>query len=109
MKHGAFDFIEKPFNDQILLDQIQKAITADVQAREQQSQRQAVIERIELLTRRESEIMELVVAGKANKVIARELEVSSKTVEFHRAHIMSKMQVDSIAGLVQLVVRASIY
>lgn len=102
LKAGAMDFIEKPFSDQLLLDRVRRAIEADAEARRAQGEQAAVSARLALLTPREREVMELVIAGKANKVIAAELGLSPKTVEVHRAHVMKKMQVDSLADLVRL-------
>ena len=107
MKKGAIDFIEKPFNGQYLLDQVHKAIAEDAQIRKKQAQQQVVSASLALLTPREREVMDLVIAGKANKVIARELGLSMKTVEFHRAHMMKKMKVDSVAELVDLFISAT--
>ena len=102
MKAGALDFIEKPFSDQLLLDRIRRAIEKDVEFRQAHSERAEVAARLAQLTPREREVMDLVIAGKANKVIASELGLSPKTVEVHRAHVMKKMQVDSLADLVRV-------
>jgi len=102
MKAGALDFIEKPFSDQLLLDRIRRAIEKDAEFRRAHSQRAKVAARLAALTPREREVMDLVIAGKANKVIASELGLSPKTVEVHRAHVMKKMQVDSLADLVRV-------
>ncbi len=107
MKKGAIDFIEKPFNGQYLLDQVHKAIAEDAQIRKKQAQQQVVLASLALLTPREREVIDLVIAGKANKIIARELGLSMKTVEFHRAHMMQKMKVDSVAELVDLFISAT--
>ncbi len=107
MKRGAIDFIEKPFNGQYLLDQVHRGIAEDVQIRKKQAQQQVVSASLALLTPREREVMDLVIAGKANKVIALELGLSMKTVEFHRAHMMKKMKADSVAELVDLCISAT--
>ena len=107
MKKGAIDFIEKPFNGQYLLDQVHKAIAEDAQIRKKQAQQQVVLASLALLTPREREVIDLVIAGKANKIIALELGLSMKTVEFHRAHMMQKMKVDSVAELVDLFISAT--
>lgn len=107
MKNGAIDFIEKPFKGQYLLDQVHKAIAEDAQIRKKQAQQKVVSASLALLTPREREVMDLVIAGKANKVIALELGLSMKTVEFHRAHMMKKMKVDSVAELVDLFISAT--
>lgn len=106
LKGGAIDFIEKPFSNQVLLDRIEEAIRRDRQARQEKERRGRFAERLATLTPREREVMERVVAGKPNKVIATELGLSLKTVEGHRAHVMEKMQVDSLAELVRLAVGA---
>lgn len=107
MKNGAIDFIEKPFKGQYLIDQVHKAIAKDTQIRKKQAQQQVVSASLALLTPREREVMDLVIAGKANKVIAFELGLSMKTVEFHRAHVMKKMKVDSVAELVDMCISAT--
>lgn len=106
MKAGALDFIEKPFRDQVLLDGIQRAIELDARSRRQRRERQAVQSRIRLLTQREREIMERLVAGKTNKSIAFELGISHKTVDFHRANILQKVGVGSVVELVRLTQKA---
>ncbi len=106
MKSGAFDFIEKPFRDQVLLDSIQKAVAFDGQKRAAKAQSLDFQARIDLLTQREQEIMDLLMLGKANKVIAYELDISPKTVDFHRANILSKVGVNSVVDLVRLAHRA---
>lgn len=102
MKAGARDFIEKPFDNQVLLDRIAEAL-ADA---EQQQRRDEALEmaraRLELLTPRERETMDLLVAGKLNKQVAADLNISVRTVESHRAKIMDKLQVRSLSELVRL-------
>jgi RNA polymerase sigma factor (sigma-70 family) len=102
LKAGALDFIEKPFSDQILLDRVREAIERDRDQRRIAAKRAAIAAQVAQLTPREREVMGLVVAGKANKVIASELGLSQKTVEVHRARVMRKMHADSVAQLVQL-------
>jgi len=106
-KAGAIDFVEKPFCDQVLLDRIQQAIRVDSHARAARAARAAIKARLTLLTPREREVMEFAVAGKANKVIAVELGVAEKTVEVHRARLMRKLQVHSLADLVRFVLSAA--
>lgn len=103
LKGGAVDFVEKPFNPQALLDLIQQAIARDTEIHELAAQEAQVAERVALLTPREHEVMDLVVAGKANKVIAIELAISERTVELHRGRIMKKMQARSLAELMRMV------
>lgn len=106
VKAGAVDFIQKPFSDQELLDKIQHAMEENARARAAAADREEVSARIASLTPRERQVMELVVAGKANKVIAHELGLSQRTVEIHRARVMEKMQAASLPELVQMVMRA---
>ncbi len=102
MQRGALDFIQKPFSDQDLLDRIHKAIERDMADRELLKVRQDIHDREQSLTNRERQVMELVVAGYANKVIAQDLDLSQRTVEIHRARVMEKMQANSIAHLVRM-------
>jgi two-component system, LuxR family, response regulator FixJ len=106
VKSGAIDFIEKPFSDQLLLDRVRQALEIDRQAREVRSRREDARRRLATLTAREREVLNLVVAGRANKEIASALGVSPKTVEVHRAHVMSKMCVDSLAELIRVTLLA---
>lgn len=102
LKAGAFDFVEKPFNDQLLLDGVQRAIEADRQQRQSEAQLGEWRALMATLTPREREVMELVVDGAANKVIGAALGVSLKTVEAHRARVMDKLKADSISHLVRM-------
>jgi RNA polymerase sigma factor (sigma-70 family) len=102
MKAGAVDFLPKPFNDQELLEAIQEAIARDQQAREERAVLQDIQRRVALLTPRERDVLALVTAGLLNKQIAAELGMSEKTVKAHRAQVMQKMQVPSVAQLVLL-------
>lgn len=103
MKTGAVDFLEKPFNDQVLLDRIHAAIHHDSSARRARAEQEDVGRRLATLSPREMEVLELIIAGNANKVIAAELHISEKTVEAHRARTMDKIQVRSTADLVRTV------
>lgn len=103
MKGGAMDFIEKPFSEQLLLDRIHQGIDLDAQRRDDRARQAEVEARLARLTPREREVMEFVVAGKANKQIAALLGRSPKTVEIHRANVMKKMEVGSLAELVRTV------
>lgn len=102
IKRGAVDFIQKPFGYREVLSIIQRAFERDAQNREKRARRSQLAERLATLTGREREVMQRVIEGKLNKVIAEELDISVKTVEFHRAKVMEKMGADSVAGLVQL-------
>ena len=102
MKAGAVDFIEKPFNDQLLLDCVQAALARDRQRRAALARRETVHARYTSLTPREREVMREVVRGHANKDIAETLNVSRKTVEVHRAKVMDKMQAESLSQLIQM-------
>lgn len=102
MQKGAIDFIQKPFRDQELLDRIGEAVKADQEKRTAREEQHAVRDRIEKLTNREREVLDLVVTGKPNKVIAYELSVSQRTIEIHRARVMEKMEAKSLAGLVRM-------
>ncbi|NNM04540.1 MAG: response regulator transcription factor, partial [Gemmatimonadetes bacterium] len=93
VKNGALDFVQKPFRDQDLLDKIHEALEVDARGRARRRDLLEIRSRLESLTPRETEVMELVVSGKPNKNIARELEISQRTVEIHRARVMEKMQV----------------
>jgi two-component system, LuxR family, response regulator FixJ len=103
MKAGAIDVIEKPFNDQVLLDRVQQALQRDLQQRRSRAEREEIAARLALLTPRETEVMTGIVEGKLNKVIADDLGLSTRTVEIHRARIMDKMQTRSLSQLVQMV------
>jgi FixJ family two-component response regulator len=104
MKAGAVDFIEKPFNNELLLDRIQMAVVQSVRAESVRAERNEMLKRLELLTLRERQVFDLVVAGEVNKVIAHRLTISEKTVEIHRANVMRKMDARSLAALVQMAV-----
>ncbi|MDJ0805679.1 MAG: response regulator FixJ [Gammaproteobacteria bacterium] len=108
MKAGAVDFIEKPFNDELLLESIRHALMLDEQQRDKQSQKAEIATRLARLTPREHEVMAMVTEGKANKEIASALGVSAKTVEAHRARVMEKMQAGSLADLVRMAMLANI-
>ena len=102
MQEGAVDFIEKPFSTHEAVAIVEKAFRRDAERREQVGRHAQAAARFATLTERERAVLRGVIAGKLNKVIADELAISVKTVEFHRARLMEKMGVDSVAGLVQL-------
>ncbi|MEX0638539.1 MAG: response regulator [Burkholderiales bacterium] len=105
IKGGAVDFIQKPFGYREVLAIIQRAFERDAEIREKRARRSQVTARVAALTEREREVMQRVIEGKLNKVIADELGISVKTVEFHRAKVMEKMGADSVAALVQLMMQ----
>ena len=104
MQHGAVDFIQKPYREQDLLDKINMAIVLDENNRDALEHRHKIIEKLSTLTPREKEVMEMMVNGNANKVIAIDLGISQRTVEIHRARVMEKMETNSLAHLVKMVV-----
>ena len=106
MKAGAFDFIEKPFDDQLLLDLVQKAVEKSLEAAQGQALREEIARRLDLLTPREHEVLDLVMLGEPNKRIALTLGICEKTVEAHRAKVMEKTQARSIAELIKMVIAA---
>ncbi len=103
IQHGAFDFLQKPFRDQDLIDRVQRALASDADHRQLLQQRETLRQRYDSLTPREQEVLQLVPQGKANKVMAGDLGVSQRTVEIHRARVMEKMGAQSLAQLVRMV------
>jgi FixJ family two-component response regulator len=103
MKEGAVDFIQKPYREEALLEKIESALENDKEQRKTLGEKQEIVRRIKTLTPRESEIMDRMIAGQANKVIAIELEISQRTVEIHRSRVMHKMGTHSLAHLVRMV------
>lgn len=101
MREGAIDFLQKPFNDEEMIQRVQKALEHDTRLRQQYGDLDAITQRVKTLTPREREIAERIVAGEANKVIALELAISERTVELHRARVMQKMDVRGVAQLVR--------
>jgi two-component system response regulator FixJ len=101
MKAGAVDFLEKPFDDETLLLSVRRASREASSVENRIAARQDAKTRLAELTRREREVLDLVVAGRANKVIAFELKISPRTVELHRARVMDKMQARTVADLVR--------
>lgn len=105
MKEGAYDFVEKPFNNELLLDVLQKAVAEGLTAEQSRSEEAEIEKRIALLTKRERQVLDEVVAGATNKGIARHLGISERTVENHRGQMMRKMQAQSLAQLVKILSR----
>ena len=103
MKEGAVDFIQKPYREEALLEKIETALEQDQEQRKSLDEKQEIIRRVKSLTPREREIMDRMIAGQANKVIAIELEISQRTVEIHRSRVMHKMGTHSLAHLVRMV------
>jgi two-component system response regulator TtrR len=107
LKGGAVDFIQKPFSHREVLSIIQKAFQRDADNREKRAQRSRTADRLAALTEREREVLQRILEGKPNKVIASELDISVKTVEFHRAKVMEKTGVASVAELVHIAMQQS--
>ena len=108
MKAGAIEFLEKPFDDERLLDAVREAVTRDANERQDRADRADVERRASALTDREHEVMVLVVQGLLNKQIAGRLGISEKTVKVHRGRVMEKMTAESLADLVRLAARLGI-
>jgi FixJ family two-component response regulator len=102
IQQGAFDFLQKPFRDQDLIDRVQRALASDAQSRQHLAELDTLRSRYLSLTPREQEVIKLVTKGKANKVMAADLGVSQRTVEIHRARVMEKMGARSLAQLVRM-------
>jgi len=103
MKAGAYDFVEKPFNDQVLLDLVNRAVGDHIKASQQRAEKEVVQARLDSLTPRELQVLEFISTGNSNKKIAHTLDISEKTVEAHRAKVMEKMHTKSLAELVKMV------
>jgi FixJ family two-component response regulator len=109
MKAGAVDFIEKPFEDQTLLDAIHQSLKKDRQAKLEQAELREIQRRVDCLTVRERQVFALVVSGKLNKQIAFELGTTERTIKAHRSRVMKKMQANSLADLIRLAERVATY
>jgi FixJ family two-component response regulator len=108
MKAGAVDFLEKPVDDQALLDAVHKALERDREARHNQAEMQALHQRLAILTPREYEVLTFIISGRLNKQAAEELGTTEKTIKVHRGRIMEKLQCTSLAELVRLAEKAGI-
>ncbi len=108
MRAGAVDFIEKPFNDQELVERIHECLEIDARCRQEAETRAKVMARFDSLTLREADVLEGIVSGKSNKAIAAELGISIKTVEVHRARVMSKMAANSVAELTAVCIASGV-
>ncbi|MFK7974627.1 MAG: response regulator transcription factor [Halioglobus sp.] len=109
LKAGAVDFIEKPVEPAEVLRSVNKAMELDQQIRYRRLQDAEIEHRLTQLTRRETEVLKWIVRGKSNKLVARILDISTRTVEVHRRNVLSKMQAESVAELVQMVVNTEIF
>lgn len=109
MKAGAVDFLEKPVDDQTLIDTVFRALELDRIQRARQAEIQAVHDRFNSLTPREVEVFQLIITGRLNKQVAYELNTSEKTIKVHRARILEKMQCQSLAELVHLAAKANLH
>ena len=109
IKAGAIDFIQKPFNDQVLLESVYRAIEADEKQRGKAEKNAEIKQKLERLTPREREVMDLVIKGKRNKIIADELHISQSTVEVHRSRAMEKMEAKSLSDLMRIMLTTTIY
>jgi FixJ family two-component response regulator len=105
VKNGAVDFLEKPFNDQVLLDAVHRAFELDAIQRGEASQRADIEQRLSRLTRREREVLDQIAAGKRNKVIAADLGISQSTVEAHRAKVMEKLEAHSLSEVMRMLLK----
>jgi FixJ family two-component response regulator len=108
MKAGAVDFLEKPVDDQRLLDAVHEALERDREARLNQAEMQALDQRLSALTPRENEVLTFIISGRLNKQAAAELGTTEKTIKVHRARIMEKLQCSSLAELVRLAEKVGI-
>lgn len=108
LKHGAVDFLTKPVDESVLLDAVRNAIEMDRVARDERAQRTQIGQRLAMLTPREIQVLRYVVSGNLNKQIASELGTVEKTIKVHRARVMEKLQVNSLAELVLLAAQAGI-
>ena len=108
IKAGAVDFIEKPFSDRTILDGIAQALALREKALSREAQRLDVDRRLDRLTAREREVFERLARGSSNKVVARELGISPRTVEVHRARVMEKLEVPSLSHLVRMAMIAQV-
>jgi len=106
MKAGVVDFFEKPFDDEQLLEAVRRAMAESGQGEARESERAEIAARIASLSGREREVLDGLLAGKANKVIAHDLDISPRTVEIYRANLMTKMRANSLSELVRMALRA---
>jgi two-component system response regulator FixJ len=103
IKAGAVDFIEKPYENQLILETVRRALLSVAHLNAEEKEAGEIAARIQALTPREREVLDQLVVGHPNKIIAYELKISPRTVEIHRANLMKKMQADSLSHLVRMV------
>ena len=108
MKAGVLDFMEKPYDDEAMIEAIQRALSLHAEGETRQGERAEFVRRIESLSPRERQVLDGLVTGKASKVIARDLNISPRTVEIYRAHVMSKTQARSLSELVRMAMVAGV-
>jgi two-component system response regulator FixJ len=106
MQQGAVDFVQKPYREQELLEKVERALALERESRDSLTQKRTIQDRLASLTPREHEVLKLMVEGRANKVIAIDLDISQRTVEIHRARAMDKLKARSLAHLVRMVMAA---
>lgn len=105
---GAIDFLEKPFENSVLLERIAEGIRKDIYARSQKSLKREILQRLGQLTPREMEVLRLIISSHSNKESARILNISNRTIDAHRARIMEKMQADSLAELMKIAMQCDL-
>jgi two-component system response regulator FixJ len=108
MKYGASDFLEKPFDDDLLLTAVRAALSDQAAAEEDQAARAAIAQKLAILSTREREVLDGLVAGHPNKIIAYDLGISPRTVEIYRANVMTKMEASSLSELVRMALTAGV-
>jgi len=108
MRRGAFDFLEKPFDDEVLLTSVRKAINHRAVDAQRDTQKDAILEKLASLSSRERQVLDGLVAGLPNKTIAYDLKISPRTVEIYRANTMTKMGAASLSELVRMAITAGI-
>jgi len=108
MKHGASDFLEKPFDDELLLAAVRSALSEQASDQEHQAIRSSIEQRLALLSGRERQVLEGLVAGHPNKTIAYNLGISPRTIEIYRANVMTKMEASSLSDLVRMALTAGV-
>lgn len=109
MKEGAVDFLEKPFDDEILLKTARSALDRYEKEAKKDAEKAEILSRLALLSQRERQVLEGLIAGQPNKIIAAEHRISPRTVEIYRAHVMSKMQAESLSDLVRMALIAGLF